>query len=528
MAGLGIAAGAFEGDNARKEQQQRDAQIALQAQSLAQQAQQASMADNRARIGMSLDQQNRKAEMAFNQQGANESARRFDIGTGLTQQQQAEQRRQFDTSTQMQGQEQQRRAQVDQFGQSQALRQNDWEDVLNSVKVRDADLQYQEILKLRDEEDKQRQQRDQAAKSVVGQIIRAAYEGGGVRGKNFLSQNQVEYFKKADPRFAGLQTATWAPDGNGGQIIQMVMADQNGQQITETLDAPQQHMVVSHVYGQKFADGMFGRQDKAAYNAYLTDRGGALQDKTAKAMSEADKIVFTSLAKKNESLGLDDKEKEMFDSLYERSGGKAVFRQTATQEQPSVNRSVIDGAPTQKPKQPAMSKTAYAIKSVVLGFVPEAERAQVLSEIESYDPKNEQEEAIVLESLRKRYANTQPQRKQTVSEQPQARQQNSKTERQPSTQERAQEFANTLAERGLSPEKMAVAMKNQFGESFANVKGVVDNEYTREIDSTVSTLSQKDTTLGEEVSAFVDNLKKRGSSAKQIALALKNVYGSRL
>lgn len=423
MAGLGIAAGAFEGDNARKEQAQRDQQLALQAQSLAQQQQQANMQDSRARMGMALEQQNRQGAFAADQRRLDEQRRQFDLGLGLDQQKQGEQRRQFDAGLQMQGQEQQRRAQMDAFGQSQALRQNDWEDVLNSVKVRDADMQYQEILKLRDEEEKQRQQRDQVAKSSVGQMIRAAYEGGGVPGKNFLSQSQMDYFRKSDPRFAGLQSVTWGDDGQGNKVLQMVHQGQDGQPVAEVITPEQQFLALSSIYGEKMANGIFGRADKAAYNAYLTDRGGALQDKTSKSMSEADKIVFSSLAKKNESTGLDDKEKEMFDSLYERSGGKPIFRQESTQEQPSPERSVILGAKQAQPKQPAMSKTAYQIKSVVLGSVPQEERAQVLSEIEAYDPKNEQEEAIVLESLRKRYAQSKPQPKQAVSEQPKTQQQ---------------------------------------------------------------------------------------------------------
>jgi len=90
MGGLGIAAGAFEGDNARKEQAQRDQQLALQAQAQALQAQQAKMVDDRAREGMSLDQKNRQAEMEFNQQRMGEQARQFDAGMGVDQKKQEE------------------------------------------------------------------------------------------------------------------------------------------------------------------------------------------------------------------------------------------------------------------------------------------------------------------------------------------------------------------------------------------------------------------------------------------------------
>jgi hypothetical protein len=263
MAGLGIGAGAFEGDNARKEQQQRDAQLGLQAASLQQQGRQADMQDSRARMGMALDQQNRKAELAFGQQRMGEQSRQFDAGLGLDQQRQAEQRRQFDTGLgldqqrqaeqrrqfdtgiQMRGSELQRADRMDAFNQEQTLRKNDWEDVLNSDKLRVADMQYQELLKLRDEEDRQRKERDSAAKSAVGQMIRAAYEGGGVPGQNFLSASQLEYFKKMDPRFQGLQGVTWGDDGKGGKVLQMVMQGPNGEPMAETITPEQQYLALS-------------------------------------------------------------------------------------------------------------------------------------------------------------------------------------------------------------------------------------------------------------------------------------------
>lgn len=94
--------------------------------------------------------------------------------------------------------------------------------------------------------------------------------------------------------------------------------------------------------------------------------------------------------------------------------------------------------------------------------------------------------------------------------------------------EQAQEFANTLAKRGLSPEKMKIAMKNQFGEKYADVKGVYVDEDTAAADAMVSELSSKDQTLGSEASAFVENLRKRGSSPKQIVTALQNMFGKRM
>lgn len=341
MPALGIGAGAFEGDNARKEQQQRDYQLALQAQSLAQQQQQANMADSRARMGMSLGERARQDEMALNKQRLGEQSRQFDTGVGMDAQKQAEQRRQFDTGIGMQQQEQQRRAQMDQFGQQQALRQNDWEDVLNSVKVRDADMQYQELLKLRDEEDRQRKERDGAAKSAVGQMIRAAYEGGGVPGQNFLSASQLEYFKKMDPRFQGLQGVTWGDDGKGGKAIQMMMQGPNGEQMSEVIPSEKQYLALSSIYGQKMADGIFGRTDKAAYNAYLNDRGASVTSKDSRSMSKIDELNYSALAKQNAEMPGDPTITKAMQDIEKRYGvGKPVQEQPSQEEQLIKARSI--------------------------------------------------------------------------------------------------------------------------------------------------------------------------------------------
>jgi len=334
MPGLGIAAGAFEGDNARKEQAQRDQQLALQAQAQALQAQQAKMADDRAREAMALDEENRKAERAFNQQRMGEQARQFDAGLGVDQIKQKEQVRQFDAGLKMQTQEQQRRAQSDQFGQQQATKQSDWADILNSQKVKEADMQYQELLKLRDEEEKQRQQRDQVAKSAVGQMIRAAYEGGGVPGKNFLSASQMEYFRKSDPRFQGLQSVTWGDDGKGNKVLQMTHQGQDGQPVSEVITPEQQFLALSSIYGEKMANGIFGRTDKAAYNEYLGDRGGSIASKDSRSMSKIDELNYAALAKQNAELGGDPALEEKMKAIESRYGiGNAEQKQAPSQEE---------------------------------------------------------------------------------------------------------------------------------------------------------------------------------------------------
>ena len=334
MGGLGIAAGAFEGDNARKEQAQRDQQLALQAQAQALQAQQAKMVDDRAREGMALDQKNREAEMALNQQRMGEQVRQFDAGLGVDQKKQKEQVRQFDAGLQMQEQEQQRRAQAEQFGQEQATKQSDWADILNSQKVKEADLQYQELLKLRDEEEKQRLQRDQVAKSAVGQMIRAAYEGGGVPGKNFLSASQMDYFRKADPRFQGLQSVTWGDDGQGNKVLQMSMQGPDGQPATEIITPEQQFLALSSIYGEKMANGIFGRTDKSAYNAYLGDRGGSLANKDSRSMSKIDELNYAALAKQNAELGGDPALEEKMKAIESRYGiVPAEKKQAPSQEE---------------------------------------------------------------------------------------------------------------------------------------------------------------------------------------------------
>jgi hypothetical protein len=165
-------------------------------------------------------------------------------------------------------------------------------------------------------------------------MIRAAYEGGGVPGKNFLSASQMDYFRKSDPRFAGLQSVTWGDDGQGNKVLQMVHQGQDGQPVAEVITPEQQFLALSSIYGEKMANGIFGRTDKAAYNAYLTDRGGSLASKDSRSMSKIDELNYAALAKQNAEMPGDPIIEKNMKAIEARYGiGQSEQRQEPSQEE---------------------------------------------------------------------------------------------------------------------------------------------------------------------------------------------------
>jgi hypothetical protein len=390
MPALGIGAGAFEGDNERKQQQQRDAQLGLQAASLQQQGRQADMADSRARMGMALDQQNRRAEMALGQQRLGEEARRFDIGNQRGDRLQAEQTRQFDTTEQRQMQEEQRRAQDSQFDQEQTLRRNDWEEVENEQKRQKFEAEYAEFKKVADEGNRMRQERASMLESWTGKLVKMALDGGPV------APEALEAFNKA----TGGTVQQAYPDGLGGVIVKRLVKDpQSGQDVLA--DVPIDPDAVRMI---KKSLGMTDVSDPIK-NAYMSDRGQALQDKTGKSMSRMDEIEFRALADAYSKDPYNPDTLKAFSDFKARFSPDAPAQQQQTQQvQPSPERSVIQAAQQQqRASQPTMSKTTNSIRSILTTVVPESERQQILEEINAFDPTGERQDEV-LASLQKRYA----------------------------------------------------------------------------------------------------------------------------
>jgi hypothetical protein len=417
MAGLGIAAGAFEGDNARKEQAQRDQQLALQAQSLAQQQQQASMADSRARMGMAMDQQNRKAELAFGKERMGEQSRQFDAGLGMDQQRQAEQRRQFDTSTQMQTQEQQRRAQNDQFGQEQALRQNDWEDVLKTQKVKQFETEYAEIKRLATEAEEKRKAKGQMLQSWQGKMIRLALEN------QVVPPEVIERFNKE----TGNTVAQVFSDGNGGVTFKRIVKDpQTGQEMLKDIYADPDY--VTTIKGEI---GLATSSDPFK-NRYYSDRGQAVVSKAEGSMSDVDKTEYKALSAQLTAATSSFAEPSAIQKIIE-DMGKITSKYRSSQAQPDATQqgqgqqmqqqgadprsSIRDAMPKsasqQQPQQGQrlptsreagkfnVTKEAQEIKDIVLNYIPKDQQQAVVAEIMKIDPTGTNPETIKM--LRKRF-----------------------------------------------------------------------------------------------------------------------------
>lgn len=278
----GAAAGAFEGDNERKQQAQRDQQLALQAQSLAQQQQQANMQDSRQRETTFLNERARQEEMKRNIGNDAESTRRF----GLTFDQQKQEREANQGLAQKNlGLRERELASMEQnrgFDQAQTLRSNDWNDVLNQQKKERADAEYQNYTKLTNEAEQKRKAKGDFLMTEQASMIRLALE------KQHVDPVVIEEFNKR----TGNTVQQIFADGNGGVIFKRLVKDpQTGQQVlTDILADPDTIKTV------KESMGMTDVSDPIK-NAYYSDRGQALESKNVGKMAESDKVQYNALAR---------------------------------------------------------------------------------------------------------------------------------------------------------------------------------------------------------------------------------------
>lgn len=278
----GAAAGAFEGDNERKQQAQRDQQLALQAQSLAQQQQQANMQDSRQRQSMFLGEKARKEDAQYRQTADAENTRRFGVSTDL-------QRKQMDQSRYISeknlGLAERQQNSLDQdraFDQKQTLRSNDWNDVLNQQKKERADAEYQNYMKLANEADAKRKAKGDLLMTEQASMIRLALE------KQFVAPEVIEEFNKR----TGNTVQQIFADGNGGVVFKRLVKDpQTGQQVLADIIADP-----DTIKTVKESMGMTDVSDPIK-NAYYSDRGQALESKNAGKMAEADKVQYNALAR---------------------------------------------------------------------------------------------------------------------------------------------------------------------------------------------------------------------------------------
>jgi hypothetical protein len=218
----GAAAGAFIGDNERKAQQQRDQQLALQAASLNQQAQQSEMADRRYREGLGLQENARKENLEFEKTQLQEKRSMFNTQTERQKAADAESTRQFDITNKRAVAQEERLKKSTDFEMEMKRKSSEWDNVLNEEKRKKFELEYGEFKKIADEANLARENKAKTLESWTGKLIKMALEGGPV------APEALEVFNKE----TGGTIQQAYPDGLGGVVVKKLTKDpQSGQQV---------------------------------------------------------------------------------------------------------------------------------------------------------------------------------------------------------------------------------------------------------------------------------------------------------
>lgn len=288
MAGLGAAAGAFEGDNVRAERALKNKQLNMQ---------QDQFNATQARMAKENDRQQGNIE-----RGEAENNWRFDASRRDAKKERDTNRfmdaTKFDLNRQ--DQEVDRTIRADQFNagerraqrqEGRAARSDEWTDLLNTQAARNKELEYEannlaynEAQKRQTLLDEQQANKQKLAQSVTGVLIRAMAESP----HKVLPPAFIEWAKEQDPDTFGRLSG--GGRGEPGEPAFLSFKNDDGSDAAETISPEMFSSVMETHYGKEYADRYHKRDSEERTFTNRKEIAAIPRTGTGKQTSEIDSL----------------------------------------------------------------------------------------------------------------------------------------------------------------------------------------------------------------------------------------------